>query len=152
MNLTNDFPLLSFHFKVDIDGKQISFQEVSGLDFEAEVLEYRHGREYFPFTRKKVGMYKTSTVSFKKGIFSVENDVNNIFDNLEFFNNYFQTNGKTIPIEVYLLDEKGAEVAYWSIPNAVPVKLSGPTFKSDSNEVAIESIDFAHDGISAFKN
>lgn len=151
MNLTNDFPLLSFHFKVEIDGKQISFQEVSGLDFEAEVLEYRHGREVFPFTRKKVGMYKTSTISMKKGIFSVENDVNEIFDNLEFFNDYFQTNGKTVPIEISLMDEVGSTVGFWSIPNAVPVKLSGPSLKSDSNEVAIESIEFAHDGISAFK-
>ena len=38
------WPMPKFYFSVDIgDDTDIAFQEVSGLDVESEVIEYRHG-------------------------------------------------------------------------------------------------------------
>ena len=40
----NIWPLPKFHFKVEVEGGiSASFQEVSGLDTEVDVVEYRHG-------------------------------------------------------------------------------------------------------------
>jgi phage tail-like protein len=39
----NEYPLVKFSFQVDWGGTQIGFQEVSGLDIETEVIEYRQG-------------------------------------------------------------------------------------------------------------
>ncbi len=38
-----DYPLPKFHFQVDWGGARLSFTEVSGLDVETEVIEYRDG-------------------------------------------------------------------------------------------------------------
>jgi phage tail-like protein len=51
-------------------------------------------------------------------------------------------------ITVSLLDENHLPVVNWVIKNAFPVKVQGPTLKSDGNEVAIESIELAHEGLS----
>ena len=38
------WPLPSFYFKVEVDGiGEIACKEVSGLDIEAQIIEYRHG-------------------------------------------------------------------------------------------------------------
>ena len=40
----NVWPLPSFYFKVELGSLgEIAFKEVSGLDMEAQVIEYRHG-------------------------------------------------------------------------------------------------------------
>ena len=39
----DQWPVAKFHFRITIDGQQISFKEVSGLDQETQVIEYRHG-------------------------------------------------------------------------------------------------------------
>ena len=51
----NDYPIPKFHFQVDFAGPDagkftIGFSEVSGLDFETEVIEYRDGTD--PLFRK----------------------------------------------------------------------------------------------------
>ena len=36
-----NYPLPKFHFIVDWGGARMGFTEVTGLDFETEVIEYR---------------------------------------------------------------------------------------------------------------
>ena len=40
---TTVWPLPKFYFQVKWDTEVMSFQEVSGLDIEAQIIEYRHG-------------------------------------------------------------------------------------------------------------
>ncbi len=40
---TKVYPLPKFHFEVDWGGTRIGFTEVSGLEAETEVIEYREG-------------------------------------------------------------------------------------------------------------
>ena len=43
----NVWPLPSFYFKVELGSLgEIAFKEVSGLDMEAQVIEYRHGNSH----------------------------------------------------------------------------------------------------------
>ncbi len=46
-----------------------------------------------------------------------------------------------------LLDEEHQPVMVWKVMNAFPVKVEGPQLKAAGNEVAIESVEIAHEGL-----
>jgi phage tail-like protein len=46
-----------------------------------------------------------------------------------------------------LLNEKHEPVMSWKVSRAFPVKVEGPQLKAMGNEVAIESIEIAHEGL-----
>ena len=48
---------------------------------------------------------------------------------------------------IKLLNEQHAPVMTWKVKNAWPLKVEGPSLKADGNEVAIESIELAHEGV-----
>ena len=50
-------------------------------------------------------------------------------------------------LTISLLDENHEPVMSWKATNAFPVKVEGPSLKSTGNEVAIESIEIAHEGL-----
>ena len=51
-----EYPLPKFHFKVTIGGDtELNCTEVSGLDFETEVIEYRGGADIDYFKKKQPG-------------------------------------------------------------------------------------------------
>jgi phage tail-like protein len=53
------WPLPKFYFSVDIgDQTDLPFQEVSGLDIDTEVIEYRHGNSPVHSTIKMPGLMK----------------------------------------------------------------------------------------------
>ena len=140
------FPVPAFFFEVDIDGAEVSFQEVSGLEENAEVLEYRHGNSQSLITQKRAGLIKSSTITLKRGIFHDEKDLMEMLKKLQ--DKKYQSGEAELPtLEIKLLDENKAAIVQWSILKPVPIKWSGPGLKSDSNEVAIESMEFAHQGI-----
>ena len=68
------WPMPKFYFSVDIgDDTDIAFQEVSGLDVESEVIEYRHGNSPNHSVIKMPGMMKFSDITLKKGVFADDN-------------------------------------------------------------------------------
>lgn len=48
---------------------------------------------------------------------------------------------------ISLLDEKGAPTMVWKLANAWPTKISGTDLKANGNEVAVETVVFAHEGV-----
>jgi phage tail-like protein len=48
---------------------------------------------------------------------------------------------------IKLLDQNGDAVVTWTLNNAWPTKISATDLKSDGNEVAIDSIEIAHEGL-----
>jgi phage tail-like protein len=50
-------------------------------------------------------------------------------------------------LTISLLDESHNPVMVWKALNAFPVKVEGPALKASGNEVAIESIELAHEGL-----
>ena len=50
-------------------------------------------------------------------------------------------------VTISLLDEGGAPTMVWTLANAWPTKITGTDLKSDGNEVAVETIEIAHEGL-----
>jgi phage tail-like protein len=119
----------------------MSFQEVSGLDTEAQVIEYRHGDSPEFSTIKMPGLKKSGNVTMKKGVFKSDN---------KFWDWYAQIKMNTIkriPVTISLLDETGSPTMVWTLANAFPTKISSTDLKAEGNEVAIETIELAHEGV-----
>lgn len=138
---TTIWPLPKFHFMVKWDKEELPFQEVSGLDIEAQVIEYRHGNSQQFSTIKMPGIQKSGNITMKKGIFKSDNK---FFD---WFSKIKMNTVQRIPMTISLLDETHNSTMVWEVTNAWPTKITGTDLKSDSNEVAIESIEIAHEGI-----
>ena len=138
---TSVWPLPKFHFQVKWDAEVMSFQEVSGLDIEAQPIEYRHGDSPEFSTIKMPGIKKSGNVTMKKGVFKSDNKF------WDWFNQIKMNTIKRVPVTISLLDETGAPTMVWTLANAWPTKLTGTDLKSDGNEVAIESIEITHEGI-----
>ena len=139
----NTWPLPKFYFSVDIDGvgTNLPFQEVSGLDAEAQVIEYRAGNSKSFSTIKMPGIVKSGNVTLKKGVFVKDNKF------WDWFNQIKMNTIKRVPVTISLLDEAGKPTMVWTLANAWPAKITGTDMKSDGNEVAVESIEIAHEGL-----
>ncbi len=59
----------------------------------------------------------------------------------------FDMKVKRRDISIKLLDVHGDTVRHWDIHAAYPVKITGPTMSSSSNELAVETLELAHNGI-----
>ncbi len=136
-----DYPLPAFHFQVDWGGSKLGFSEVSGLNIEQQVIEYRDGLSPEFSTIKMPGIRKYGNITLKRGIIKTDN---------EFFNWLNTTKMNTVErrdLTIKLLDEEHNPVMVWMVKNAWPTKIDAPSLKADGNEVAIESIEIAHEGI-----
>ena len=69
-----NWPLPKFYFSVDIgEFTDLAFQEVSGLDIDSDVIEYRHGNSPVHSVIKMPGLMKYSDITLKKGVFTTDN-------------------------------------------------------------------------------
>ncbi len=138
---TTVWPIPKFHFQVKWDSQVISFQEVSGLDTETQLIEYRHGDSKEFSTMNMPGLKKFGNITMKKGTFKSDNKF------WDWYNTIKMNTIKRIPITISLLDETGSPTMVWTLANAWPTKISGTDLKSDGNEVAVETIEIAHEGL-----
>jgi phage tail-like protein len=133
-------PFASFNFKLEIEGITVAgFSEVTGLNQESNVIDYREGQE--PITPRKLpGLNKFGNITLKRGIspdLSVYNWRKTVTDgDIERRN-----------ASIVLHNEKHEEVVRWNLVNAWPSKYVGPDLKANANEVAIESIELTHEGM-----
>lgn len=140
--MATNYPLVKFHFQVEWGGTSIGFTEVSGLDIETEVVEYRHGASPEYSKIKMPGMQKFSNITLKRGTFENDN---------EFFTWWNSVKLNTIErrdITISLLNEEHDPVVTWKVKNAWPTKIQSTDLKADGNEVAIESMEIVHEGLS----
>jgi len=138
---TTVWPMPKFYFEVKWDSEVMSFQEISGLDVEAQVIEYRHGDSKEFSTISMPGLKKSGNVTMKKGVFKSDNKF------WDWFSQIKMNTIKRVPVTISLLDEGGAPTMVWTLTNAWPAKITGTDLKSEGNEVAIESIEIAHEGL-----
>lgn len=135
------YPLPKFHFLVEWAGARIGFTEITGLSIETEVIEYREGNSPEYNKIKMPGLRKYGNITMKRGTFSGDNDYYKWFDTVK-LNTIERRN-----ITITLLNENHEPVVTWKIKNAWPVKIQSPDLKSDANEIAIETIEVAHEGL-----
>ena len=48
---------------------------------------------------------------------------------------------------IIVLDRAGRETVRWNFVNAWPAKWTGPSFNAEGNDVAIETLELAHEGL-----
>ena len=137
-------PLVGFHYAIEVQGVVTGyFTECSGIGSEHEVIEHNiidaKGHEHI---QKIPGRLKWENITFKRGI----TDSMDIWDWRELV-----VQGKVDEARhngsVVMFDQTLAEVARWNFENAWPLKVSGPSVKSDSNEFAIEELVIVHEGL-----
>jgi phage tail-like protein len=135
------YPVSKFHFQVEWGGSKIGFTEVTGLEVTTEVIEYRDGasREYHKI--KMPGMQKFGNITMRRGTFLGDNE----------FYSWWNTVALNVierrNLIISLLNEKHEPVVVWKVKNAWPVKVQSTDLKADGNEVAIETIEVAHEGL-----
>lgn len=137
----NLWPLPKFYFEVKWDAQVMSFQEVSGLDIQSEEIKYRSGDSKQFSVIKMPGMTKYGNVTMKKGIFKGDNKFWDWIAQIK------MNTVKRLPITISLLDEAGKPTMVWTLANAWPTKVSGTDLKAEGNDVAIETIEIVHEGL-----
>ena len=138
-------PLRNFNFLVEIDGiTQAGFQDCSGFGASTDPIEYREGNENpgrDPKTMRKLpGMTKYNNITLKWGL----------TDSTELYDWYRDiTKGMDVRKNgsIIVLDTQGQEKVRWNFRNGWPTKWDGPDFTSKGNDVAIETLEIAHEGI-----
>jgi phage tail-like protein len=133
-------PYKNFNFLVEIDGiARAAFSEVGGLEIETAVIEYRVGGE--PNTvRKLPGLTKYANIVLRRGI-TKDADLWN-WRKTVVQGNVDRRNGSIV-----LLDDDLTEVLRWNFFQGWIAKWEGPTLNAKGNEVAIETIEIAHEGL-----
>jgi phage tail-like protein len=139
------WPLVKFSFQVKWDDKELIFQEVTGLSSETQVIEYRGGSSKVYSTVKMPGIQKFGNITLKKGIFKGDTALWDSYGLIK------MNTIKRSTILISLLDEANAVAMSWSLLNAFPCKITVTDMKSDANEVAVESMELAHEGLTVKK-
>jgi len=140
------WPLPKFRFSVNFgDGKEAQFQEVSGLDAEAQPIGDRQGDSEAFSKIKMPGLNKSGNITMKRGVLKNGSDLS------DWLNQVRTRTIKRRTITISLRDETGAATMVWTLTNAYPTKITGAALKADGNEVAIDTIEIAHEGLSMAK-
>lgn len=133
-------PYRNFRFRVEVEGiQQAGFSEVSGFDASLSVIEYREGNETIT-PRKLPGLAKYGNITLKWG-------VTDSLDMYTWLQESIQGTMSRKTVTIIAVDEEGNDVATWQVIEAWPVKYSAPNFNGTGNEVAIESLELAHEGM-----
>ena len=129
-------------FVVEIDGIPSSaFLAVSCIEADVAVVDYRPGNDKVPGARKLPGEAKFSNIVLKRGMTSDLSLWNWMRETLE-----GQVSRRNM--SVALLNEAGVEVMRFNFTDAWPVKWSGPNLNGEGSDIATETLEIAHEGLS----
>lgn len=139
-------PYRNSNFLVEIDGIiQAGFSEITIPDSTTDAVDYRNGNERF--TKKLLGQTKEGNITLKWGI----------TDSMELYEKWRK------PVEegritaarknmaIILMNEEGKPAARWEFENAWPIKYKAPDLSAKGNDIAIETLEIAHEGMKRVK-
>jgi len=136
------WPVPKFNFHVTFgDRGEATFQEVSGLDTEHDVIEYRAGNSIDFSTVRMPGSRKTSDVTLKRGFFASGTAIDDYFMEVKMNTITRQT------VTIRLLDEEEKAMFTWTLANAWPMKVSGTDLRAEDGQIAVEEIVLAYEAI-----
>jgi phage tail-like protein len=135
-------PLRNARFRLEIDGLQVAgFSEVAVGATITETIDYREGNEPLR-VRKLSGLTKFGNVSLKRGV----TDSRELFDwHQQIVQGQLSTSRKNVVIVV--LGEAGEDRARFAVSNAWPTKYDPSDLNAKGNEVFIECLELANEGI-----
>jgi phage tail-like protein len=145
--MANTYALPKFHFRVKFGDTEFNCTEVSGLDFEREMIEYRAGADNEYHKTKQPGLSKYSNITIKRGSFA---DKSREFYAQWVKTVYFQESNEEFrgDLTISLLDENHEPVINWKAERAYITKIQSTDLKADGNEIAIETAEFVHEKLS----
>ncbi|WP_336518456.1 phage tail protein [Pollutibacter soli] len=130
-----------FNFIARIDDQDFYFTEISGLGSEHQLIDFRGNEPRFSGDLNSIPGRKDGTVTLKRGVFKGKKD-----DWIKMASRGLNVRKEDVVIS--LLNEEGNIVRKWKIYNAFPVKVQSSDLKADGNEVAVETLELSHEGIS----
>lgn len=134
-------PYRAYNFVLEIDGvPKGAFTEVGGLTAEGDSVDYREGSDVQPNVRKLVALRKFSNITLKRG-YTADRTLWQWYVNI--FNGFADRRNVTI----VLMNERREPVLRWNAENAWINKIEGPALKASGNEVAMESLELVHEGL-----
>ncbi len=134
-------PFKNYSFVVEIDGIASSaFKSVSGLAAEAEVIEYREGSDPLSSSRKLPGRVRYPNVRLSRGLTTTR-------DLWDWWETVVNGTVDRRNVAIILLDDSRTEVLRWFLRDAWIAKFEAPDLDASGNEVAIETIELAHEGL-----
>jgi phage tail-like protein len=134
-------PYRAYNFLVDIDGIAVAgFREVSGLSGDGEVISYREGTDTILTVRKLPGLRRFANITMRRGMTTSRLLWQWRLTTLRGATQ--RRNGS-----ILLRDEQQKTVAEWRFENGWVMRYEGPTLNATANEVAIETIEIAHEGL-----
>lgn len=141
------YPLPVYNYVVEIAGTTIAFSEVSGLSVGFETTTYKEssvdGSKPGPRVMHMPAQPKSASVTLKKGLVRGKS-VALLYEWLSSTRLHLV---EKKDITVRLCDEEGRPVISWKVLNAFPTQLDAPSFSSDSNDVAVESLQLMADTV-----
>lgn len=137
---TRTDPLLALRFEVAIDGlPPAGFSECTGLQAELEVQEYREGGVNTYVHRFPTRM-KHPVLTLRRGI--VDRAIWDWYDGI-LQGNFIRRIGS-----ISVLDPAGADtVARWEFKGAFPSNWKGPELNAGQSNVAVETFELTHEGL-----
>jgi phage tail-like protein len=133
-------PYGNFRFSVEIDGiVRAAFRECTGVESTVDVKEYREGGDNTT-VRKLPGLTKYSNIQLKWGML----DDTQLY---EWHRDVIRGDFERKNGSIVLFGRDGGEVARWNFVRAWPTKWDGPDFNAEGNDLAIEALELAHEGI-----
>jgi phage tail-like protein len=133
-------PYKVFNFIVEIDGiSAAGFTECSGLSTTTDVIEYREGNERSG-ARKLPGLTKFTNIVLKRGM-TRSRDLWNWRKTV--IDGAVERKSGAI---VLLADDR-TPVGRFRFRDGWPTKWEGPALNAKSSEVAIETLEIAHEGL-----
>lgn len=134
-----DDPYRNFRYKVEINGQEYGFSEVSGFDATIDAIDYREGN-HPTHVRKLPGLTKYGNVTLKWG-------VTDTMDLYQWHLNAVNGNIERRTVAIQLLDEAGDPKARWEIAEAWPTKYDPMDLNAKGNDVSIETLELVHEGV-----
>lgn len=136
-----EYFLKKYNYDVTIDGNCVGrFSEVSAPDVASDPIEYRDGNFTVRTVGKQPGLVKYGNVTLKWGM-TESAKLYNWMKEVE----SGTINRKTVVLSLY--DDGRTKIAEWTINSAWPTKYTAPDFNATNHEVAIETVELAHEGI-----
>jgi phage tail-like protein len=134
-------PYAAFNFVLDIDGLAgvHGFSECTGANTEQDVIEYREGGMDTTVT-KIPGLKKFGDITLKRGFTA---------DQSLWAWRKTAMDGAVVRRggHIVLNNEAGKPALRWTFTNAWPKKYSAPTLNGKTNEIAVEEIVLAVEGL-----
>jgi phage tail-like protein len=133
-------PQGNYNFHVELGGiSRAAFHEATGLDSSVDVIEHREGGWNLS-PRKLPGQTKHANIVLKWGL-STDREL------IDWHQRIVDGEIDRRDGSVVLLNRRGEEVARWNFVRAWPAKYTAPAFNAEGNDVAIETLEIAHEGV-----